>query len=140
MSTKSEQVSCVCTTESRATIGLQDGKDGIYAGGDVLVRENIVLEQGIDRLVMELGTGEGAAKRGIVGPQQGTQLIFLAIDLLGQLTSSPGAETSSEQISVLAQHDLGGAAQTDLFGQSIGIDQVIVYFLGKHPGHMLSGT
>ena len=39
-----DQVFCVCTTESRTTMGFQDGRDGIYPGSDVLVREDVVLE------------------------------------------------------------------------------------------------
>jgi hypothetical protein len=52
---------------------------------------------------MELGARENLADGWIVGPQQGAQLIFLAVELPSQVASGAGAETSSEQVGVLRQ-------------------------------------
>jgi len=71
-------------------MGLQNGRDGLNTGLYALVRENGVLEQGIDCLVVELGVGKDLADGRVVGPQQSAQLVFLAVDLLSQVASGAG--------------------------------------------------
>ena len=67
LAAKSDQMFRVLATESSATMSMQDLSDDVYTSSDVLIREDVMLEQGIDSLMMELGAVENAAESGIVG-------------------------------------------------------------------------
>jgi len=130
----------VLVVESRATVGFQDAANRLYTGIQALIGEDVLLEQGVNGLVVELGARKNVADGWIVGPHQGAQLILLAVDLSSQVASGSGAETGREQVSVLGQDNLWGAPQADLLGQGVGIDEFVAHLLGEDFGHMRGGT
>jgi hypothetical protein len=140
LTAQGDQVLSVLLTESGATVSRQDSSNGFCACGDECIGEKVVVEQSVDGWVMKLGTGKDLSESGVVGPQQGTELVLLPADLLGQVTGSAGAEAGSEQIGILAQDDFRGTAQTDLFGQSVGVHQFVAHCLGEHFGHVFGGA
>jgi hypothetical protein len=98
---KGDQSFGVLTVESGATVGFQDGANRLYTGIQALIGEDVLLEQGVNGLVVELGAGKNLTDGWIVGPHQGPQLILLAVDLSSQVASGAGAEAGREQVSIL---------------------------------------
>jgi hypothetical protein len=98
---KSNELFGVLAVESGTAVIFQDGSNRLDASVHALIREDKLLEQGVDSLVVELGAWENLADGRIVGPQQGAQLILLAIDLPSQIAGSAGAESSSQQVGIL---------------------------------------
>ncbi len=101
VATQNDETFGMLTGESGATVSFQDGSNRLDAGVYTLIREDVLLEQGVNGWVMELGAWESLADGWIVGPQQSAQLVFLAVELSGQVAGGAGTETSSEQVGVL---------------------------------------
>jgi len=72
LTTELNQLLGIGQAESGATMVMQDGGDGLRTCGNELIGQKVVLEQSVDRSMMQLSLRKDLAQGGIVGAQKGT--------------------------------------------------------------------